>query len=852
MTQLAGIEAGPAPLGNESQVEDLKLKEYLNRFAPYVDAYVQSNNLDIDAKVDAYRELINDYQLMRSDLDELKTDTNIQTFLGQKKAVEIPVHNSIEDELNYYLTVSGSKDLANFKAEQAALEAEKAIHESEKAYLISRSQTKARIDSRLNLATPIVRGKADKANPETEVKADLRVEIVKPAETESVIEFSEVKLELVDKAITLTTLKDTAQDITARSLNYARENRIKSVAAGAAALSLIGMLATLPTKNSAEEQGRGIANSISGREAFLLKEHGPVAQATITEIVSVENTEKSVEAAQKLREFTNAAKESVVTQPSITVAKPNAKFSVGFLEIFADETAKESVNLGLPIAVQNSVQANAELLKVLAHHPTALKKDALVAIANPENSFQTELTEFLGVEGIIQDPAVYSQEQQDAILGVIARIYDLSNNSKQEAVVIKEAEKNAQDNLKDLQSDQADADVSPKSDGPDLPNNGRLSGEDLQAAEANAAKRAFANRVKDLANQFKNDEWSADRPVKPMDAETLSKIIFDTNARYEHSIFGPKAAMAQLAQESKFDVNAGSHAGAQGIAQFMPGTWPQWSKGGDVNDPIAAIDGQFRFMIALCELMQLRFPDKPDGQILQLALAGYNAGPNNDAVEQGRIPQNGETNVYVDKINKMMARTNEWIKVAVSEVQELNMVVPEGARDLGIHKGYSEGLPVNLHLVGIPNMKSTSDESSKKNKYYVEKSNGEAIVNIRIAAQLLELQKAAQDDGIDLNLVSSYRTHEHQKDLWDANPNRAVVAEPGQSNHQQGMAVDFNLDGLPITASYYKTANKLEVTAENPRVAPESKTWRWLKSNAPKYDFEQYYNEPWHWSPNGR
>ncbi|WP_445548568.1 MULTISPECIES: lytic transglycosylase domain-containing protein [unclassified Frankia] len=36
---------------------------------------------------------------------------------------------------------------------------------------------------------------------------------------------------------------------------------------------------------------------------------------------------------------------------------------------------------------------------------------------------------------------------------------------------------------------------------------------------------------------------------------------------------------AQLAQESGFNPRAVSAAGAQSMAQFMPGTWPTWAAG---------------------------------------------------------------------------------------------------------------------------------------------------------------------------------------------------------------------------------------------------------------------------------
>jgi hypothetical protein len=101
----------------------------------------------------------------------------------------------------------------------------------------------------------------------------------------------------------------------------------------------------------------------------------------------------------------------------------------------------------------------------------------------------------------------------------------------------------------------------------------------------------------------------------------------------------PPALMAgQLMAESGFDRNAGSSAGAQGIAQFMPSTAAAY---GLTNpyDPIAAIDAEAHLMSDL--LRQFGSPE--------LALAAYNAGP--APVEACHcIPPYPETQAYVTRI----------------------------------------------------------------------------------------------------------------------------------------------------------------------------------------------------------
>jgi soluble lytic murein transglycosylase-like protein len=99
---------------------------------------------------------------------------------------------------------------------------------------------------------------------------------------------------------------------------------------------------------------------------------------------------------------------------------------------------------------------------------------------------------------------------------------------------------------------------------------------------------------------------------------------------------------AQLYAESNFNPFAVSRAGAQGIAQFMPGT----AAGLGLTNPFdaaAAIDAQGHLMRDLLR----QFGSVP------LALAAYNAGPGRVSA-CGCVPPFAETQGYVARILGLM------------------------------------------------------------------------------------------------------------------------------------------------------------------------------------------------------
>jgi len=110
-----------------------------------------------------------------------------------------------------------------------------------------------------------------------------------------------------------------------------------------------------------------------------------------------------------------------------------------------------------------------------------------------------------------------------------------------------------------------------------------------------------------------------------------------------------------IRQESNFNPNSVSHAGAQGIAQFMPGT-ARWRGLEDPFEPLQSLYESARWLRELRE----QFGN------LGLAAAAYNAGPRRVQdwlAGRGGLP--GETRAYVRIITGRPA--DEWARGAVED-----------------------------------------------------------------------------------------------------------------------------------------------------------------------------------------
>jgi hypothetical protein len=125
----------------------------------------------------------------------------------------------------------------------------------------------------------------------------------------------------------------------------------------------------------------------------------------------------------------------------------------------------------------------------------------------------------------------------------------------------------------------------------------------------------------------------------------------------------------------------------------------------------------------------------------------------------------------------------------------------------------------------------------------VTTGNGQTTqVNVEIAGAVTALFNDAKTQGVPLSGwgFRSYesqvrlRTTNHCPDVFTAPASscRPPTARPGNSQHEQGLAIDFTLGGSTLTRS--------------------SPGFAWMQANAAKYGLKNLPSEPWHWSTTGR
>ncbi len=177
--------------------------------------------------------------------------------------------------------------------------------------------------------------------------------------------------------------------------------------------------------------------------------------------------------------------------------------------------------------------------------------------------------------------------------------------------------------------------------------------------------------------------------------------------------------------------------------------------------------------------------------------------------------------------------------------------------DVGIHDAYVGGNRIEARLCALPNITSSSGESTPGHTYYIEGADGQAIVNSRISGAWYSLIEEAAADGITMSAISSFRTHAHQQSLF--NGDTTAVGTPGYSSHQAGTAIDLNNAGggvlrssscpsasPPAGEDIYDWLTGNNEGNGNVDTA-NTDVYKWMVENASEFGLLQYSAESWHW-----
>ena len=160
----------------------------------------------------------------------------------------------------------------------------------------------------------------------------------------------------------------------------------------------------------------------------------------------------------------------------------------------------------------------------------------------------------------------------------------------------------------------------------------------------------------------------------------------------------------------------------------------------------------------------------------------------------------------------------------------------EGTKDIGLQDAYVKGNLFKSRMCSVSNLPSGGQADNPGSSYSTAGADGHAIVNSRVSGAWYKLIQDATNAGINFRANSSFRSMPHQQSLWNNNPNSKLVARPGFSSHQAGVAIDFSNMG-----------GKVPGASCGNRATNSGDGYKWLRENANKYGFKQYAAEAWHW-----
>jgi soluble lytic murein transglycosylase-like protein len=147
---------------------------------------------------------------------------------------------------------------------------------------------------------------------------------------------------------------------------------------------------------------------------------------------------------------------------------------------------------------------------------------------------------------------------------------------------------------------------------------------------------SLMEKTQSIQQQSDSNNTTVDGDYQGYQNTSFASIIDSVSAKYG---VDPSLVGALIKNESNFNANAESYAGAQGLMQLMPGTAASLGVL-DSFDPYQNIEGGVKYLSKLLNMY--------NGDV-SMALAAYNAGPG--AVnEYNGIPPYQETQTYVQRV----------------------------------------------------------------------------------------------------------------------------------------------------------------------------------------------------------
>lgn len=236
--------------------------------------------------------------------------------------------------------------------------------------------------------------------------------------------------------------------------------------------------------------------------------------------------------------------------------------------------------------------------------------------------------------------------------------------------------------------------------------------------------------------------------------------------------------------------------------------------------------------------------DGPNGKYV-LSIFSVNATSGNSDLRSAVDKPAVWTNIkeIAKGVHEQLQTAPDSVNVDVGSIGESSVGIPcdpRSKKDHGVRDGYTNGTLVKIRVCELPNLPSSGQES--QNQYGFTEASGGALVNSRVSGAFYNLAEAMKKAKLPLvQATSAFRTNEHQIAL-QGGPNPA--APPGESNHQLGVAIDFQFPSAGNSTGNCRTGNGICTLKGDP-------VYDWLVANASRYGLKQLDIEFWHWSPTG-